>query len=62
MQARKLPSPGDTILYWYTKSSTDKPGLYGWGTIFQYNESNGIMAPAFYKNKRRASFFLLRKS
>ena len=33
-----IPESGDLIILWYTKTSTDKPGIYGWGIILEYKK------------------------
>lgn len=34
------PKAGDTIIYWFVKSGTDEPGLYGLGIIFKCYEKD----------------------
>jgi hypothetical protein len=41
------PQAGDTIVYWFVKSGTENPGLYGWGIVFEQNEGTICHLPVF---------------
>lgn len=41
------PQAGDIIIYWFVKSGTENPGLYGWGIVFEQNEGTICHLPVF---------------
>ena len=39
-------SPGDIIILFYVKASTDYPGIYGWGVVTFFDEESVNFRPA----------------
>ena len=41
------PKSGDTIIFFYVKTDTNEPGIYGWGIILKYDkkEKNVLFRP-----------------